>query len=596
MAYSKSNVSIVTGGFGFSTQSAGTLPGLSNRTWADVQNKIKASGLLTRIKFRIRSTDGTRPTTFKVKIMYGAASPYSVRAVINLTTAINWTTQIPSAGYSTIDYDCTALGIQVQENDFVGFFTNPANIEISGIGSVTDTTLYYSATAQDYGVGADNATLGGSQSSHHLSLECTVQTGNFWWATDTTLQVRTKYNPIPNITSEPFYVILENVAVPTDESLTIGLETTNPTTGAVVIEKTIVIDYTGANKSITLNTSGNPSLTLGDTSDDDRCHDLHIWTDPVTGKIEVMVVNYKNGQGIDDADIKHSSITARVSGALSATGLVFRRVTFTQGTGTGATVGKLVVCRKPVVAMFDSFVSTVESDATVLARVGKYLDDAGIFTEQRYVINAGISGNGIMRDSDTHTAFRTRWNDVANGRDICAYRDVVFALIVNGLNDTGIGGPNTVNTTAKAHERAGQILGEIGKVLGDCSGVFDYATGTIYRTPCDAVVCGPIYVAPDSRSAVLDLFKNLIDIGLAMLCCSANVPYARVIDDFSSTLYASSSDSHPSDTSGSEYLARKIAYAYENNTVPLDYVNVIKNDNPRRITGRDRLTLQKFGI
>lgn len=337
--------------------------------------------------------------------------------------------------------------------------------------------------------------------------------------------------PIPYYTGVGQYIILEKVKVPDGENLLINLQRTDATTAADTTEA--VIDVNFITDTINL---GAASKSLA--GQDNNEIDIHIWLDPVNNKLKVKYVNYDTGQGISDRDFKNIDLTDRVPVAITSGGYI-RRILLTNA-GGNATISKLTVCNKPVLALGHSFFGSQSVGKSVLVRVGAKLDDSGIFSEQRYVINASIAGNGLLNDTPLYsTALLSRWDSDSN--DLIDYNDVID-VILTGLNDITSYSPV-------------KVASGIETIVTDAK-----ANGN------DVILCELIPI-PDGTAAnreKLDYLNHL----LVKIADDQSVPIALVYTDYTLTWYEDLENRIHPDATGSAYIANAIVTAYESNSVP----------------------------
>jgi lysophospholipase L1-like esterase len=296
---------------------------------------------------------------------------------------------------------------------------------------------------------------------------------------------------------------------------------------------------------------------------------LHIWTDPVNDLIEVVFINYGVGQGPSGnvVDIQHISLMDRSPIALADFPL--RRISFTN-TGTNATIESVVSCRKPVLAIGDSFVGTYSPPAQ-LTRVGAVLGAA--FTETRYVINGGIAGNAVSRSSPGNdTSIRERWNagqedleGVEPDQDLVAFRDVVCVFVNGpGLNDI-IPRIDENSTENDINALAGRVSGDIERMAGDSIGRMLVTLNDIVSN--DTVLCEQIPYAVAGAGLVNEKAAQAkINTDIKAMSNSLQIPIALVHDNYAANGGYSDSGTHP-DVAGTAYIADQIADAYENNII-----------------------------
>lgn len=579
MTYDNSAVTMTTGSWGY-ILGGGSTWHPANDTYGFPGYPCQVAGQLTEFKVMLYGKVADACTSAKFKILRPNGSNWDVIYDEDVTTEANANAPAVNGRYlMDLTTWLTTNTITVAVGDIFGLYmaSSTNNPYIMGYNGSGENNVGCVISKNEDVTGNDNNILADNHPDNQPGFSATVSNSDTYMVENDNGGSGWSDGDIADVvacTDAPYYIILKNIAVPDGEDLDITLNYTNTTTvDQSVADETITLCFDGGanNNRITRDAFSNYE-TVDDPGglDDGKYHtDLHIWIDPVNNDVEYIMCNYIDGQGAEgDKDIQHVSLTGRSPASLTAN--ILRRANFSQNTGTAATCDSIIVCRKPVVVGADSFVSqhSATSLGTRLAHIGWELDASGIFSEQRYIINAGITGNSITKDSSGNcTAFKTRWNDTtaALRHDIVAYRDVIQVLVVNGANDAG-----TIGSNAEAYERATQLLGDVGKIVSEA--IMD---GDAYGGRNDYVLVGPIGDPSGLTSAPRQVYYDKLNLGMKYLALTANVPFVDLLSHFRASgddLFASDSNSHPSDA-GDLYIAQQIASAYENNSVPGEWAS-----------------------
>jgi len=296
---------------------------------------------------------------------------------------------------------------------------------------------------------------------------------------------------------------------------------------------------------------------------------------------KAFCTDYGYGNGIGVKDTQHVELTnrARYNGT---SGRTWTAVKITQLSGTSINVGRIIVCRNPVLAIGDSFVSGYSgiTNDTTPSHIGTYLPTA--FTDDRYMILAGIPGDKVLtNDAGSVTSIREHWNTFSAsiaGVSYSRYDRVCFpdalTVFVNGpgINDI-ISSVNASTSTADIGETATRLATAVLTMAGQA--LYDDLAGTRgwKRAGNDVVVCGiaPNYstqtgegdhaTAVANRTLCIAKTNQLLKTG----CAIAGIPFVNASGFLA---YISTDDgTHPNET-GDTAIATEIAEAYEQNTVP----------------------------
>jgi hypothetical protein len=537
-AYDPNSTNVNGGGYGYAATSGDLVNSSYSWTTADAGHPILLDGILTEIKIRFHN-GGSDCTMAKLKVLRGNGPNYSVVSTTDITSALN---AARLAGDRFL-FDLTGLNIAIQAGDIIGFYITPDE------GSINYVFKQSTGTDCVYGNG-DVSNLPNIYSGRAFYMDAIVRTPEYviYDNTNGEAGLTTANSPIfiPYFTDKNQYIILEGIdGINNYESLSVGLDVTASTTGESSTLESIVIymapnlkgyiSMTTCNKkrSLTVDTPGNK-------------FDIYIWTDKNTQQIEVLYV---------DRDLVvplYYSLTSRSPQYLAGCNTI-RRLILSQGAGNSARIDRIVVCRQPVLAVGDSFVSGSITATQVLNHVGAKLDDPGVFTNRRYCINGGLSGNTMCYE--TTNTIPGRWDGSGN---MCAFRDVLVAFVNGpGLNDIA----SHVYTLALQREYTAGLIGALATMARKAMDDADTYGGTN-----DVVFCQMIpYMNPTNANAynaqaIIDYNKEINKLGYY-----TNSPVASMADF--PLNYISADGAHPTDD-GDLWIASQIAMAYEHNTVP----------------------------
>lgn len=569
--YDSAVKNVMAGTYGYAAQSAGGSTLGANLTYADILYPFRIAGSLTRIRCRMyRGAALMAKAAFvgKFKCMSGAAAAVTCDIDINVSAHL-WeaANALGAAGYFEYDTSATyagegpiALGQAVTAVQYLGYFS-----------SATPDTIYcysYDGTKAIYRSAGDVVGTAAFATPFNTSFcsDVTIQTNSHWPLNDNNGAAgygKDAWIPLPSYLTERYYIILKKITgIANTHQAKFSFRYTVQATGADAEVAAITIDFGAGVNTITLST-GAKVKTLTSTSGSEL--DIHVWFDKTNNLISAWIVNYLDGQGTEgDSDIEHICINDRVPQVCNFSA---KRLIITQAVGAAVNVASVHCCRKPVLAIGDSFMSQYAGGRTDLAHIGAKMDDVGVFTLQRYVINGGIVGNRVGQTSNgNHTAIIRRWDTVPKKitdadtgifkfGDMCDYRDVLV-VIIGGLNDS-----TQAATAAQAQYRASQVVGGIGKMLGDALSLGN-----------DIVLC-ELIPYPDGTAIIQGCLRS-INRQLRNLAALAQVPLALVYDgyyivDASWYVEAIPNRTHPDAVNGEPYIAGKIVDAHENNRIPV---------------------------
>ena len=561
-SYNPSPVDVWAGGYGYAAIE-GSATGQS-ATWVDVGNPIKCSGKLTRIRTRLYKIS-SYPTVFKFKLFSGSPGNLTLQRSFSVTPHIQADLAGVSDGhrfeydtsatYGSTTFDLAALNIQVYNGWYIGIYGD--NDSVAYVFNTNEGGVIHAM----YG---DNTPTGSWAIPYPMELEAEVQTNKYILFDDTNSSSGW-HGGDPNIRlpfykNEAQYIILQDVNVPANSFTRVNFIYNN-SSGARTTLFSMDVNFVNSINRVQI---GNTSTSLASQEAATKLT-FSIWLDPNTDKYDVMIVNLQRGQGPESIlDIKHISLSRRqtISAGIDLAAYPIRQISL-EG---GGKIGRIVVCRKPVLAVGDSFVGTYTSYyvGAALRNVGDKLDDPGIiFSQQRYVINGGISGNCVLRNS-THlmTAIKDRWNKADVNEDMCAYRDVVVVFVNGpGLNDVAINdagsGINGTSSDSDIRALATRIGSTVANMAGEAQYNFDALGGKNDVILCEMI---PYLANTDAEYINENRAIQYINSYLRKTALTLNVPIALVGNLDPS--YISADGTHPTDA-GSIFIAQQIAGAYE---------------------------------
>jgi lysophospholipase L1-like esterase len=542
-SYSNQPVTIWAGGYGYAA-AYGEPVLFPGKTYGFISDRFLASGLLRRIRMRLYTDNGTSPIegAAKLKILSGFSNPFTLRADIDITEAVNLAKQtVDSQGRFTLEYDCLPHGLTVTNSDFIAAYF-PEHICF-----VRTTEVPCPSNEQVLCNWGGDITEAAAVLDHELCgysyiMDFRIDSPEFIIFDNKSPIASPACIELPYYEKESQYIILENVYIPYSENLKIDLCQTfddgdDRTLNSITLNDTIsgrYIDFDGFSSNVSCNSGSR--------------YNIHIWTDPQQGKIEVLYYNKSI------VNIQHKSLTGR-SPQRMVPGRCIRRLRIHQDYGTHGSVNRIVVCRKPVLAVGDSFVSGYNGK-TILSNVGMALSGSNVFSENRYVINGGISGNQVLTSTSSCSAIQIRWNN--NDHDLCAYRDVIVTFVNGpGLNDISqiYASATAEQVTQKAHELAQAIT----KMATETLANGDEVGGCNSIVMCEMIPYTRYQETDFERFLKQKSCQEQLNSLLSEFATQKNIPIAQVYED----IPASYSDgTHPT-TEGSIWIAQCIAETYE---------------------------------
>ena len=583
MTYDNSAVNAYLGGFGAGTSGDTTLA--RDTTFVDTTSKIACDGNVTSVSLTMFYTDTWPATSAKIKLLREkGAAEYDVIYDQDITDEYNaLTSGAVDIMTKTVDWDVLEgdlfaayiiLTIDVARGIRAISLTDGNIKSISG--DVTSRT-----SIEDY---TDNA-------GTTLQFSATGTTTNFLMTSNENPSGGNHANgdiiPLSVPTNDKYYIIMEDVSVPHGESLTINLQRTS-SGGASISDRKIVLDFTDYDPD---NPSSGDGLIKFTTSTDvvistqdiipaevfsNKGFTFMYWVDMTsdTTSEELFYTNYNQGMGLTNGDIKCVDYHERARTNRTATNFV--RAYITQNTGSGASVGKFVVARKPILCIGDSYVSSYNDVFTRLNRVGRNLLTS--FSENRYIINGGIQGNKLLVDAiGVVKSIREHWNkrlnsdldgniDGSDRQDWVGMRDVV-TIFVNGpcINDIVSSANGLTLNEEEQRALSVRLAGDIARMAGE-AGFNDstrITTGGANEVVYVGVCPNTAGIDAEANAEIKRIIDNL-NPSIKIYAVLAQMPFVDCSD-----LGDYLSDGTHLTTEGDQILADRIVAAYENNLIPI---------------------------
>lgn len=516
------------------------------KTYGFISDKFGAAGRLRTVRIKLYTDNGILPVNgiAKLKLLSGISSPFNLKADIDITAAVNLAKQQTDAhGNFDFEYDFISFNINASPGDFLAVYF-PENITCVRLASSANTNseVVYCNSGGD--AVSSPLPLDYQINGHPYLMDYQVDTNDFIIFDENSGFNAGSYIDVPAFKDESQYLIFEDVYVPSGQNLKADL-CSNFDDESNSVLKTIELSFRSSNRYIAFDDNVSLIHAYGGNK-----YNIHVWIDPRCGRIDMFYVNTSM------FDIRHVSMTCRKPLNLTPRTYI-RRIKIYQDYGTAASVKRIVVCRKPILAIGDSFVSTYNGD-THLNHVGKALTKDGVFSKKRYVINGGITGNRVLT-SGPAAAITIRWDGYNN--DLCAYRDVV-ATFVNGpgLNDIGL---SASSTSQEIEQKAQDMAQGVINMVAGALAIGDKFGGQNNVIMCEQVPCYA-YKLDDyqkylNRKICQERFNSL----LSQFAVENGIAFARVYEDMPDTYY-SSDGVHPN-SQGDLWIAERIALSYEEN-------------------------------
>lgn len=582
MAYDNSDIEVMQG-WGSNSHATNGVPitGTRGATSIITNPVVLTAGILNTIRWSayIGNVAGSEA---ELKIVYLDGSTLKLRETYDIAWLVDAEQLridliggiIPGDARMTLDV--RSLNINVEVGDMIGFFVSHASVIRMLTYSDDDAGQFQYEVGNFPASGnPDDAVFSGEEVTvdNAACVDFTVDTNKYIFLDDDTELVDGDVLSIPSIVSddEYLYIILREVTVVNGDILSVDFEATSEGSGIAKTRTTLKFDSSGGTNIIEYRNDDDDILkTLELTEASDYKLDVHLWIkrDPESDgpECDVIIVDYENGQGLSDKDYKHQSVTSRNPQRFynGTTVDYARRLKVTAGASSIA--GGVVVCRKPIVAIGDSYVGAytlATTEVSSLSNVGLVLGAA--FTETRYVINAGIGGNQTINASTSVHSIVNRFNGPRN--DIIAYRGAIIAFVNGpGINDTMIQVSTTLVPANSEDIFSKAIPAAIEQMVIQSKQYNEVIM-------CEMVDLEDGYDSESGKTKanVDSAYWTTLAANLKRVAADAEVPFAYVRDAFNADpdTYYYSDNLHPSED-GSLLIANTMVSVYENNLIPLN--------------------------
>lgn len=568
-AYDNSNQTMIIAGYGHGDFNGTNWTG--QRITIDVANPIVKDMTINRVVIQIQRAAAVAATNgCKIKVCsLVSGTTYRVDAEVDVSTEWN---AIGGTGDKVLDV--TGLSIPVTAGQFVGLYIDDTNLS-NGKELVTDLNANSARSFNGADVTPTNTFTGtGVAASLNLIMEVYGEDNEYITTDDDTGFGDGDEINVHPWSVEPYYIVFEGVDVADNENLQIQFMKTNAADGVDTVVKSLqfnFIDLDGDEDYMTIDGFSTKTTSTDISGLEGNKFNVYCWIDPIADKMEIVYINVEDGAqqgGIGAADYQARSATYRAKVSVTAN-IALKRIKFVQDTGNTASVDRVVVCRKPILAIGDSFVSGNGPQA--LAVIGAALGAA--FSETRYVINGGVGGGSMTTNVTIHST-QNRWNSRNRDNaasdfpkvlgDWVALRDVVVVIVNAGAANDVANANYGVNTSdTKKYEMAGRVIGAVGRIVGEAL-ANEISSFQPYLGDSVDVILSEMIPMPDGDPQEQQAV-GFINAGLRALSYSSNVPIALVFNSYDLDNYSDSPRIHP-DATGSAFVADAIARAYENNT------------------------------
>jgi lysophospholipase L1-like esterase len=565
---------------GWGCSVSGVAEGAGN-TYCDTGHPFKTSGTLSRVRISFNSPTGILPNTVKIKILRGES--LCVVGSVDITSSVR---AIATSGNFIYDSNLhspllldefSGQVIPVESGDVLSIYTDNLNFIAINTG----------VNGLKTGTG-DTQNLMPKTGTYSLLFNAFVDCNNYIFYENDGHHLNGTSLQIPYCVNEKQYIAFEDVICPDNEDLQIKFKYVNPSGGSLTAF-TINLSFDGNgidDNRIALHSGDtfsnvNSHSILGQENDN---FNIYIYNDPSDGSLMMTFVNMLYGQGkVGPYDIKFTTIPNRTTiGLTCSASYPPQRITI-QNNGNNASVGKITVCRKPILMISDSFGSTKQSwfSPTKLTRVGSVLGKS--FTPERYVINAGIVSASVNRTNTASTKIIERWDRTEDRQDLCALPSVLVVL----LNGPGI---NDIASTSV--DLTPGITASLMKIVADAQ------TNTKSLGFTNEVIMSELIPYKTGTDAQQKFVRNL-NAQIRVVAAMLQVPMAQTYNGFDSENWYEDAGTHPN-AEGAVYIANKIAQAYEDNLVP-PQINIIKAGDcselaPGDLNGDCSVNLQDFSL
>lgn len=561
-----------TGMYGY--KAASVALGNLNVTYVDTDQPIQAAGTLSRIHMRFYG-NGATSTVNKFAIVRETSSQnYNIVGVIDVTAHMNaaWTAAGESA--QRFEYDTAVTygaegpldlsGITVVKGDMLACYME-TNIYPGLNDSHTGFSVDYEAgdLLTSGAITVDDTTTENAS----FVVDVFVTTTKAFILDDSTGWGDGEELLLPSFTGEIYTIILEDVVVPDAEDFKLNIIARTMTNMIDRDDNNFYLDMTQAAGSDVMAIRKeddavlfSQTVTFEGGAGDDR-YTIFITIDPnahTSAAMKVMYVNYQNGQGAktsdpNSTDISHVSLGNGGSWFARSWQYPPRIIQMSQGTGSGASVARIVVTRKFIVGVGNSFVAKHISDAAgmELSGIAEKLNDNGRFTEDRYVVIGGIPGNRMLTEAGL-ASITQRFNS-----PLTKMGDLSGAVYVfcngPGINDIAGGSKPTTNDEAIA---LGKALAW--QIMAMASRAIENQSEVVLNEIC--------YLEPGhaQQNAYTDLAVKTYNQTLRRVSALLQVPLAKTAKTVLANAGTYYKDDHIHlETVGYEYMADTIVTAYE---------------------------------
>jgi hypothetical protein len=581
-------------GFGVNTSATTAGINTTNDTYIDTSFPALVAGNATRYVCKLYKGSTVADevmaalTSAKIKVFRLDGSDYDLVGECTVTAHVKAAavaagtgaarfTYDTSATYSgvslTFDDDATGLPIEIQAGDFIGWFSDA--LVYVGVTTNTGYNCRYETDVVKNDitttmVAADAETL--ADRSFTASLIVSTEE-NILFNSDGGGDgfVKNEVIHVPGFSTEPFYVIFEGVSVANGEDAKITASYINAS-NAIASDVYIHVDMTQAagadilkecDKAATVYGSKTITYATGDKYTISCC----IYPNFLVGLygIQSLAVNYVNGQGLissalDSADTAHFNIGGNAFNIGTFKGDTnIWRWTLTQVTGDAATIDRIIVVRKPVIAIGDSFCSSKSAgNPVVKARVSTLLDD--YWSSDNYVINGGTQGIPLVHYLPTmvNPAIASQFYSIGYAVGTYPYARYIF-----------VDGPciNDIATAAFTPTSNASAI-TLGKTAAHAVG---YMAGLAKRNNCEVVLSEVCYLEAGHalQNAYTDLAVKTFNTYAKNEAALLGIPFAIYADRIKADgdTYYNADHIHLSND-GDALLATSIVSAFENNQIP----------------------------
>ena len=585
-----SEATVNCGMYGYVNKSSSTSTG--GRTWIVKTRPLLAAGTLSRVHLRLYGLEGAEVTSARIGVVRADGETpgnYNVIGQVDITSHINaaavartdvvsnhWEYDSADTYGAVAPVDLSSI-TGIASGDFLALWTSPAGEIVPSLESSAADTVTHAGNGNDVLVDADPVTINTDLATYTFMFDAFVTTTEAI-IFDGTTYIKDDVIQIPSFTDEAFQVILEGVVVPDDESLKIDLTVSHPTLGredgnnvlvdmsqAAGLDVISIRDENDEVYPLTENTYfENVTYVANDKYTIIRTFEL---TRIASQSMKANFVNYVNGQGplksgSSEIDIAMKSLS---NGAWvprsSGINVEPRSITLTQPAGTAATVERVVVTRKPVVIVGDSYTSADIGTTTgiALANIGAKLETASRWLETlgRYVILGGVPGNRLLFDDGNLASIGHRFDGADGSLWDVPNSDVIIA---NGPSINDVTSALSKPTTLAEGIALGEALGwEVAAMASKA-----------VNNGCQVTLNEMCYLETGNadKDAFTDQAVTSLNETLALVSYQLQIPIAKTASTVTANAgtYYHDDGMHLSDA-GYDYVTTAIIAARENNSI-----------------------------